>query len=131
MAENISDFSRILPEQWQKGGNGHRLVTLKCFSRGELLSLSRYYIKSPIDITYRGFLSNLDASIPTSMLVEVGGGIFSTKFLIPNYDHDDSLGPCTFIHHISTFFPPRSDMRWLINGKFRGVTAKVDDFASI
>ena len=93
MAENISDLSRILPEQWQKGGNGHRLVTLKCFSRGELLSLSRHYIKSPIDVKYRGFLSNLDASIPTSMLVEVGGGIFSTKFLITNYDHDDSLGP--------------------------------------
>ena len=47
------------------------------------------------------------------------------------YQHDDSLGSCTSIHYISTLFPPEYDMRWLIDGKFRGVAAKVDDFTSI
>ena len=47
------------------------------------------------------------------------------------YQHDDSLGSCTSIHYISTLFPPIYDMRWLIDGKFRGFAAKVDDFMSI
>ena len=47
------------------------------------------------------------------------------------YQHDDSLGSCTSIHYISTLFPPTYDMRWLIDGKFRGVAAKVGDFTSI
>ena len=47
------------------------------------------------------------------------------------YQHDGSLGTCTSIHHISTLFTPAYDMRWLIDGKFRGVAAKVDDFISI
>ena len=88
--KNISLFSRILPEQRQKGEIDHRLVILRYFSRGELSSLPRYYIRSPVHERFRGVLSNLDASIPTSMLVEVGGGIFSTKFLAPDYGHDDS-----------------------------------------
>ena len=37
------------------------------------------------------------------------------------YQHDDRLGPCASIHHISTLFLPRYDMWWLIDGKFRGV----------
>ena len=48
-----------------------------------------------------------------------------------NDQHDDSLGSCTSIHYVSTFFPSTYDMRWLIDGKFRGVAANVDDFASI
>ena len=47
------------------------------------------------------------------------------------YQHDDSLGSCKSIHYTSTLFPPTYDMRWLIDGKFRGAAAKVDDFASI
>ena len=47
------------------------------------------------------------------------------------YQYDDSLGSCTSIHYISTVFPPTYDMRWLIDGKFRGVAAKVDDCMSI
>ena len=58
---------------------------MKCFSRGELSSFPRDYIRSPIDEKFRGLLSNIDASMPTSMLVEVGGEKFSTKFLILNY----------------------------------------------
>ena len=58
---------------------------MKCFSRGELSSFPRDYIRSPIDGKFRGVLSNLDASMPTSMLVEVGGGISSTKILTPNH----------------------------------------------
>ena len=45
--------------------------------------------------------------------------------------HDDSLGSCTSIHYINTLFLPTYDMRWLIDGKLRGVAAKVDDFMSI
>ena len=45
--------------------------------------------------------------------------------------HVDSSGQCAFIHYTSTLFPPTYDMRWLIDGKFRGVAAKVDDFASV
>ena len=48
-----------------------------------------------------------------------------------NYQHDDSLGTCTSIHFISTLFPPIYDMRWLIDGKFRGVASKIDGLASI
>ena len=48
-----------------------------------------------------------------------------------NYQHDDSLGSCTSIHLISTLFPPTYDVRWLIEGKFRGVAAKIGDFTSI
>ena len=47
------------------------------------------------------------------------------------YQHDDSLGSCTSIHYTSTLFPPTCDMRWLIDGKFRGLAAKVSDFISI
>ena len=47
------------------------------------------------------------------------------------YQHDHSLGSCTTIHYISTLFPPTYDMRGLIDGKFRGVAAKVGDFTSI
>ena len=47
------------------------------------------------------------------------------------YQHDDSLGSCTSIHYTSTLFPPTYDMRWLIDGKFRGLAAKVDEFISI
>ena len=47
------------------------------------------------------------------------------------YQHDDSLGSCMSIHHTSTLFPPIYDMRWPIDGKFRGVAAKVGDFTSI
>ena len=48
-----------------------------------------------------------------------------------NYHSDDSLGLCASIYLISTLSPPRYDMRRLIDGKFRGVAAKVDDFMSI
>ena len=47
------------------------------------------------------------------------------------YHHDNSLGPCTPIHLISTLFPPTYDMRWLIDGKFRGVASKIGGFVSI
>ena len=47
------------------------------------------------------------------------------------YQHDDSLGSCTSIHYISTVFPPTYDMRWLIDGKFRGVAWKIGGFMSI
>ena len=47
------------------------------------------------------------------------------------YQHDDSLGSCTSIHYISTLFPPTYDMRWLIDGKFHALAAKVGDFTSI
>ena len=49
----------------------------------------------------------------------------------PKYQHDDSLDPCVSIHHISTLFPPGYDIRWLIDGKFRGVAARIDDLMSI
>ena len=45
--------------------------------------------------------------------------------------HDNSLGQCVPIHLISTLFPPRYNIRWLIDGKFRGFAAKIDDFISI
>ena len=45
--------------------------------------------------------------------------------------HDDSLGTCASIHLICTLFPPRYDMRRLIDGKFHGVAAKIDDEISI
>ena len=48
-----------------------------------------------------------------------------------NYHHDDSLGPCASIRHISTLFPPAYDIKWLIDGKFRGVAAKIGGFVSI
>ena len=48
-----------------------------------------------------------------------------------NYQHDDSLGSCTPIHYISTLFPPTYDMRWLTDGKFHALAAKVGDFTSI
>ena len=48
-----------------------------------------------------------------------------------NYQHDDSWGPCTSIHYISTLFPPSYDMKWLVDGKFRALAAKVGDFTSI
>ena len=48
-----------------------------------------------------------------------------------NYHLDDSLGLCASIHLTSTLFPPTYDVRWLIDGKFRGLTAKVDDLISI
>ena len=35
------------------------------------------------------------------------------------------------IHYISTLFPPTYDMRWLIDGKFHALAAKVGDFTSI
>ena len=88
--KNISFLSRILPNRGKKRGNGHRLVIVRYFGRGELSSFPYHYISPPFDEKFRGFLSNLDASTPTSMLVEVGGGIFSTKFLAPDYGHDDS-----------------------------------------
>ena len=47
------------------------------------------------------------------------------------YQHDDSSGQCASIHYTSTLFQPTYDMRWLIDGKFRGVAAKVDDFRGI
>jgi len=47
------------------------------------------------------------------------------------YQHDDSLGQCASIHLISTLFPPRHDMRRLIDGKFRGFASKFDEFISI
>ena len=47
------------------------------------------------------------------------------------YQHDDSLGSCTSIHYISTLFPPTYDMRWLIDGKFHALAAKVGNFTSI
>jgi len=47
------------------------------------------------------------------------------------YHHDNSLGPCTLIHLISTLFPPTYDMRWLIDGKFRGVASKIGGVTSI
>ena len=47
------------------------------------------------------------------------------------YQHDDSLGSRTSIHYISTLFSHIYDIRWLIDGKFRGVAAKVGDFTSI
>ena len=46
------------------------------------------------------------------------------------YQHDDSLGSCTFIHYISTLLPHTYGMVWLIGGKFRGVASKIDDFMS-
>ena len=48
-----------------------------------------------------------------------------------NYHHDDGLGPCASIHHISTSFPPAYNMRMLIDGKFRGVAAKIGGFVGI
>ena len=48
-----------------------------------------------------------------------------------NYQHDDSLGPHASTYLISTLFPPRYDMGRLIDGKFRGVAAKIGDFISI
>ena len=57
---------------------------MRYFSRGELSSLPRNYIRSPFDEKFRGLLSNLGASMPTSMFEEVGGGIFSTEFPILN-----------------------------------------------
>ena len=45
--------------------------------------------------------------------------------------HDDSLGSCTSIYYISTLFPPTYGMRWLIDGKFRGVASKIGGFMSI
>ena len=47
------------------------------------------------------------------------------------YLHGDSLGTYTPIHYISTLFPPTCDMRWLIDGKFRGVAAKIGGFVSV
>ena len=47
------------------------------------------------------------------------------------YKHDNSLGPCASIHHISTLFSPTYDVRRLIGGKFRWVAAKIDDFIGI
>ena len=47
------------------------------------------------------------------------------------HQHDDSLGPCASIRLISTLFSPRHDMIRLIDGKFRGVAPKTDDFISI
>ena len=47
------------------------------------------------------------------------------------YQHDDSLGSWTFIHYISTSFPPTCDVRWLIDGKFHALAAKVGDFICI
>ena len=47
------------------------------------------------------------------------------------YQHDDSLGLCTPIHYITTLFPPTYDMRWLIDGKFRGVASKIGGFMRI
>ena len=49
----------------------------------------------------------------------------------PKYQHDDSLGPCAFIHYISTLFPPTYDMGRLIDGKFRKIPARIDDLMSI
>ena len=48
-----------------------------------------------------------------------------------NDQHDDSLGPCTCFHYIGTLFSHSYDIKWLIDGKFRGVSAKVGDFTSI
>ena len=48
-----------------------------------------------------------------------------------NYQHDNSLGPCASIHLISTLFPPRYDIRRLIDGKFRAVAPKIDGFIGI
>ena len=47
------------------------------------------------------------------------------------YQYDDSLGTCTPIHYISTLCPPTHDMRWLIDGKFRGVSSKIGGFMSV
>ena len=47
------------------------------------------------------------------------------------YQHDDNLCPWASIHLISILFPPIYDKRWLIDGKFRGVSAMVDGFMSI
>lgn len=93
MVENISLFSRILSEQRQKGENGHRLDTLTNFSHCELSSLPRHYISLPFDEKFRGILSNFDASMPTSMLVEVGGAIFSTNFLALNHGPERQSTP--------------------------------------
>ena len=49
----------------------------------------------------------------------------------PKYQHDDSLGPCAFIHDTSSLFPPTYDMRWLIGGKFCRVAAKISDLEGI
>ena len=77
-------FREFFQSSGKKRENGHRLITLKYVCRGELSSLPRYYVRSPFDETFRGFWSNVDTSMPTSMIVEVGGGNFSTKFLILN-----------------------------------------------
>ena len=47
------------------------------------------------------------------------------------YQYDDSLGSCTSIHYIGTLFPPSYDMRWLIDGKFHALAAKIGGFMSI
>ena len=78
----LSSFENSSKAVAKKRGNGHRLAIVRYFSRGELSSLPRPYISPPIDEQFRGVLLNLGSSMPTSMLVEVGGGIFSTKFLI-------------------------------------------------
>ena len=47
------------------------------------------------------------------------------------HQHDDSLGSHTSIHYTGILFSPTYDMKWLIDGKFRGVATKVGDFTSI
>ena len=68
----------------KKSWNGHRLATVTRTSQGELSSSPRYYIRSPIDEKFRGFSCSRAASKTTSMLAEVGGGNYSTKFLTLN-----------------------------------------------
>ena len=45
-----------------------------------------------------------------------------------NYQRDDSLGSCASIRHAIALFPTRYDMRWLIEGKFRGFAPKIGVF---
>ena len=99
-------FREFFQSSGKKGKKGHRLVTLKYFSRGELSSSPRYYIRVPFDEKFRGVLSNLDASMPTSMLVEVGGGFFSTKNLIPNHGPERLITPKNVAegHQTSTWY---------------------------
>ena len=41
------------------------------------------------------------------------------------------MGPYASIHLISTLLPPTCDMRWLIDGNFRGIAAKIGGCVSI
>ena len=52
---------------------------------GQSSSSLRYDIRWLIDAKFRGFSSILGAFVATQMLVAVGGGFYSTNFLISKH----------------------------------------------